>query len=91
MDMGLSTEKVPGQTENSCIFQAFEWHVPADRKHWKRLEYALGSLKELGVKDFWLPPGCKATSQSSNGYDSRISDDPITPASLLIEYSIRPL
>ncbi|KAF2117983.1 glycoside hydrolase superfamily [Lophiotrema nucula] len=55
--------------ENRCIFQGFEWNIPADQKHWRRLENSLNSLKAVGVDEVWLPPGCKATHQNSNGYD----------------------
>ncbi|KAI9653664.1 MAG: hypothetical protein M1829_001151 [Trizodia sp. TS-e1964] len=55
--------------ENATMFQAFEWYVPDDHKHWKRLRDALPSLKEIGIANMWIPPGCKAGSASSNGYD----------------------
>ncbi|KAL4861020.1 hypothetical protein BDV12DRAFT_208459 [Aspergillus spectabilis] len=55
--------------DNTLMFQAFEWHVPADQAHWRRLHRALPSLKIIGVDNIWIPPGCKATSPSGNGYD----------------------
>ncbi|KAL4917772.1 glycoside hydrolase superfamily [Aspergillus aurantiobrunneus] len=55
--------------ENSLMFQAFEWHVPDDQAHWRRLCQALPTLKAMGVDNIWIPPGCKAMSPSSNGYD----------------------
>jgi alpha-amylase len=51
------------------IFQAFEWYVPADLRHWQRLRAILGQLKDLGIDHIWLPPACKASSPASNGYD----------------------
>ena len=49
--------------------QAFEWHVPDDQAHWNRLHKALPSLKDIGVDNIWIPPGCKGMSPSANGYD----------------------
>ncbi|KAL4788600.1 glycoside hydrolase superfamily [Aspergillus varians] len=55
--------------DNTLIFQAFEWHVPADRQHWRRLRLALPGLKAIGVDYIWVPPGCKGMDASGNGYD----------------------
>lgn len=55
--------------DNTLTMQAFEWHVPDDHAHWRRLRKALLSLKTIGVDHMWLPPGCKAMSPSGNGYD----------------------
>ncbi|KAF2011021.1 glycoside hydrolase family 13 protein [Aaosphaeria arxii CBS 175.79] len=55
--------------ENHTLFQAFEWNVPADKAHWKRLATALPKLKAIGIDNIWLPPGCKASSPEGNGYD----------------------
>lgn len=49
--------------------QGFEWHVPADQRHWKRLSEALPSLKDTGVDNIWIPPGCKGMDPSGTGYD----------------------
>lgn len=49
--------------------QGFEWHVPADQRHWKRLREALPSLKDAGVDDLWIPPGCKGMDPAGIGYD----------------------
>lgn len=49
--------------------QAFEWYVPDDKKHWERLTKALPGLRATGVDNIWIPPACKASSQSGNGYD----------------------
>ncbi|OMP82895.1 Glucan 1,4-alpha-maltohexaosidase [Diplodia seriata] len=56
--------------ENGTLFQAFEWNVPADGKHWKRLIAALPSLKHIGISNIWIPPACKASSPQGNGYDA---------------------
>ena len=56
--------------ENKTLFQAFEWHVPQDGQHWKRLRRVLPDLKEIGIDNVWLPPGCKGgTGAYGNGYD----------------------
>jgi len=55
--------------ENKTMMQAFEWYVPDDHKHWKRLESHLPQMKAIGIDNIWVPPGCKASSPSGNGYD----------------------
>lgn len=67
-----STSGHPGEhlsPENRTFFQGFEWYCPPDGQHWRRLSAALPQLKSLGVDQVWLPPGCKAGWQGSNGYD----------------------
>ncbi|EHA28337.1 alpha-amylase, partial [Aspergillus niger ATCC 1015] len=62
-------------TENTLLFQAFEWHVPATpntadkRSHWRRLQHALPAIHSLGVTSIWIPPGCKGMDAHGNGYD----------------------
>ncbi|GKZ78450.1 hypothetical protein AnigIFM56816_002121 [Aspergillus niger] len=62
-------------TENTLLFQAFEWHVPATpntadkRSHWRRLQHALPAIHSLGVTSIWIPPGCKGMDTNGNGYD----------------------
>jgi len=51
------------------MLQAFEWYVPDDQKHWQRLHDQVEQLKATGVDNMWIPPGCKASSPSGNGYD----------------------
>ncbi|CAG8214756.1 unnamed protein product [Penicillium olsonii] len=55
--------------DNSLIFQTFEWHVPADRSHWRRLRDALPGYKAMGIDQIWIPPGCKGMDAHGNGYD----------------------
>jgi alpha-amylase len=55
--------------ENTLMMQGFEWHVPADQHHWQRLRKALPDLKEIGVDNIWIPPGCKGMDPSGIGYD----------------------
>jgi alpha-amylase len=51
------------------MLQAFEWYVPDDHKHWRRLHDQMGQMKATGIDNIWIPPGCKASSLSGNGYD----------------------
>jgi alpha-amylase len=51
------------------MLQAFEWYVPDDAKHWQRLHDQMGQMKATGIDNIWIPPGCKASSLSGNGYD----------------------
>lgn len=55
--------------ENMTMMQAFEWYVPDDKKHWSRLHDQIPQLKAVGIDNMWIPPGCKASSPSGNGYD----------------------
>ncbi|KAJ5730950.1 uncharacterized protein N7483_005458 [Penicillium malachiteum] len=55
--------------KNALIFQAFEWHMPADQYHWTRLRLALPDFKAIGVDQIWIPPGCKGMDPAGNGYD----------------------
>ncbi|CAI7600870.1 unnamed protein product [Penicillium palitans] len=51
------------------MMQGFEWHVPADQRHWQRLRKAIPDLKDIGVDNIWIPPGCKGMNPSGIGYD----------------------
>ena len=56
--------------QNKTLFQAWEWNVPADQKHYQRLLGALDSFNNIGITTIWLPPACKAAAGSNgNGYD----------------------
>ncbi|KAJ1338751.1 alpha-amylase [Microdochium nivale] len=58
------------EEENFCLLQGFEWNVPADGKHWRRLRAALDGMKAFGIDNLWLPPACKAAGgDKANGYD----------------------
>ncbi|KAK0128363.1 hypothetical protein ONS95_000335 [Cadophora gregata] len=62
------SEQTPTQ-ENMTMMQGFEWYVPDDHKHWVRLHDNIPQLKAAGIDNIWVPPGCKASSPSGNGYD----------------------
>ena len=54
---------------NGVIFQSFEWNIPADQQHYKRLLRVLPVLHSIGITALWLPPACKAGNPKGNGYD----------------------
>jgi len=73
-EVGLDVEtreylRAPEVPENKTLFQAFEWDLPADQKHYDRLTDAIPQLKAMGIDKIWLPPGCKAAEPHGNGYD----------------------
>lgn len=53
---------------NGTMMQFFEWDLPADGKHWKRLKEQAGHLKEIGVTSVWIPPCFKGTGPEDVGY-----------------------
>ena len=54
--------------ENGVMFQYFEWNIPADKKHWKRLADDAEHLREIGINAVWIPPAIKGTSDLDVGY-----------------------
>ncbi|PSN74182.1 glucan 1,4-alpha-maltohexaosidase precursor [Corynespora cassiicola Philippines] len=68
-DMVLTASERKPTPVNNTMFQAYEWNVPADHAHWKRLAGVIPTLKSIGIDNIWLPPGCKAQSSQGNGYD----------------------
>lgn len=71
LEAAEASEKIPEWTlpSNPIMLQGFEWHVPADQRHWKRLEKSLPSLKDIGVDNIWIPPACKGMEPNGTGYD----------------------
>lgn len=53
---------------NHTIMQYFEWYLPADHSHWKKLSEAAEHLKTIGITKVWLPPAFKATGPKDVGY-----------------------
>ena len=53
---------------NGVMIQYFEWNLPADKKHWKRLADDAEHLKNIGINAVWIPPATKGTSDSDVGY-----------------------
>ena len=54
--------------ENGVMIQYFEWNLPADAKHWKRLKEDAEHLHEIGINAVWIPPATKGTSINDVGY-----------------------
>ncbi|MGX7244666.1 alpha-amylase [Enterococcus quebecensis] len=44
---------------NRTILQGFEWYLPADGQHWKRLTELAEVLHKKGINGIWLPPAYK--------------------------------
>ncbi|MEC0245243.1 alpha-amylase [Paenibacillus chitinolyticus] len=55
-------------TRNHTMMQFFEWHVPADGSHWKRLKELAPELKKKGFDSVWIPPVTKGQSDQDTGY-----------------------
>ncbi|ANS76658.1 alpha-amylase [Paenibacillus yonginensis] len=53
---------------NHTIMQFFEWHLPADGKHWAKLAQLAPQLKESGIDAVWIPPVTKAQTPEDTGY-----------------------
>lgn len=54
--------------DNYFTMQYFEWYLPDDGCHWKRLAENAESLKKLGCSGVWIPPAYKATGTNDPGY-----------------------
>lgn len=54
--------------EKQTMMQYFEWYLPADGNHWKKLAEDAAHLKELGITKVWMPPAFKATGKNDVGY-----------------------
>ena len=50
------------------MIQFFEWNLPDDGKHWKKLKTDAKHLSEIGVSAVWIPPAYKGTSSMDVGY-----------------------
>lgn len=44
---------------NGTMLQAFQWELPADGNHWRRLTQSAFALHRMGVTALWLPPAYK--------------------------------
>lgn len=53
---------------NHTLFQFFEWNVPNDGAHWKRLKEQAEHLAKMGISAVWIPPATKAIGQNDVGY-----------------------
>lgn len=56
--------------KNKTLMQYFEWYLPENGLHWKRVCAQAEELKNSGVNMVWLPPAYKgANGKNSVGYD----------------------
>ncbi|KAK9460987.1 glycoside hydrolase superfamily [Lipomyces oligophaga] len=62
------SDRKPTDT-NATLLQAFEWYIPDDHQHWKKLAQNASAYAAIGLTALWIPPPCKATGPSANGYD----------------------
>jgi alpha-amylase len=62
------TNPQPPTPVNGTMFQAFEWYVAADGKHFRRLTRDIPALAQLGITAMWIPPACKGQNDQDNGY-----------------------
>jgi alpha-amylase len=55
--------------KNRTMMQFFEWYLPEDSAHWKRVSKEADKLAHDGVNMVWLPPAYKGASGKSDvGY-----------------------
>ena len=54
--------------DNHTIMQYFEWYLPDDGQHWRRLAEDAQHLSEIGITKVWLPPAFKGTGSNDVGY-----------------------
>lgn len=53
----------------NTILQYFEWYLPEDAAHWKRLKAQAKMLRKIGIRALWLPPAYKGNGgRSEVGY-----------------------
>lgn len=53
---------------NKTAIQYFEWYLPNDGQHWKRLTADAEHLANKGFSHVWMPPAFKATNENDVGY-----------------------
>ena len=52
----MAEEQQQPTAKNMTMLQGFEWYVPADQKHWARLDKHVPELKKWGIDNIWIPP-----------------------------------
>lgn len=56
--------------DNKTLMQYFEWYLPENSLHWRRVSTQSKELKNSGINMLWLPPAYKgANGNRSVGYD----------------------
>lgn len=65
----IKSTKESDNMKNKTMMQLFEWYLPDDCAHWKRISAEAGRLAQDGVNMAWLPPAYKGASGKSDvGY-----------------------
>jgi alpha-amylase len=54
--------------DQAVLMQYFDWHLPADGMHWRRLRDDAAHLADIGISAVWLPPCTKAINGDDVGY-----------------------
>lgn len=62
------TQRKGEDMTRQTMMQYFEWYLPADGRHWKKLAQEAPHLKDLGITKVWMPPAFKATGKDDVGY-----------------------
>ena len=47
---------------NGTMLQGFEWDLPADGRHWRKLAFRARWLAFCGFTAVWLPPAAKGNA-----------------------------
>lgn len=55
--------------ENDLMVQMFEWNIPKNSTHWTTISKQFQNLKNIGVKNMWIPPATKNVNRQGIGYD----------------------
>lgn len=48
--------------QNKTMIQYFEWYLPDDATHWKKVAANAKELREVGITSVWLPPAYKGST-----------------------------
>lgn len=51
---------------NRTMMQYFEWYLPDNELHWKRVAAQAPALKAAGINMVWLPPAYKGAAGKSS-------------------------
>lgn len=55
--------------ENTTLLQAFQWELPADHSHWRKLQEMAEEFAFLGITGLWVPPASKGAAGAQDvGY-----------------------
>ena len=56
-------------SQNGTMLQLFEWYLPADGSHYRRIQAEAAELGKAGITAVWLPPAYKGAAGTADvGY-----------------------